>query len=695
MPEINQLPTTSALQSDDLLPVYSSANGDARKASVNTLSQFVADQLNELTVTPSDATPQPPTTTGAAGVAIPYSRADHAHPSDAPLAANATPASPTPSGAVGTSARYARQDHSHPSDAPTASSATPAAPTVGGTAGVSTSFSRGDHAHPSDAPLPSDITPLGASGSGAAGSGATFSRYDHVHPGLTIKDEGVNLTTAPTSFDFTGAGVTATNVGGAVTVNIPGGAGSGTVTSVSVATANGFAGTVANPTTTPAITMTTSVTGILKGNGTAISAAVSGADYGAPITTKDEGVDLTTETTSINFTGAGVTATNTGGAVTVSIPGGGGFDPAVTNSFGGTSGNESVKILASGTTGTNFYQFQGKAASDPTMEVVGAGTNIAYDLRSKGSGGLDLRQAAAGTTYLFRVRGQAGVAANYLEVQAAAAGGTPYILATGSDANVALQLRSKGIGDVIIAPGGAATYTINGTTGALSVPGGGIRITGSNYNLRVREYATGSLPNASSEGSGTLVRDTTTATLKMSDGSVWNAVGGSGGGGWVHLATLVGNGTSGTFDFLNAFSSTYDNYAVVFQNMRPDAGSNSIAVRVAIGGVADASSFYAAGQPDGGSITATGNIMTLTPAQDTVTGWNGTLFITNVNGTISGKGMWWCGMGVQEGTSNYISRMRSGAVNTASVLTGIRVFTTLGANLNSQSRVRVYGIPNS
>lgn len=49
--------------------------------------------------------------------------------------------------------------------------------------------------------------------------------------------------------------------------------GSGTVTSVSVVTANGFAGSVANPTTTPAITLSTTITGILSGNGTAISAA--------------------------------------------------------------------------------------------------------------------------------------------------------------------------------------------------------------------------------------------------------------------------------------------------------------------------------------------------------------------------------------------------------------------------------------
>lgn len=58
--------------------------------------------------------------------------------------------------------------------------------------------------------------------------------------------------------------------------------GAGTVTSVSVVTANGFAGTVADPTTTPAITLSITVTGIVKGNGTALSAASAGTDYVAP-----------------------------------------------------------------------------------------------------------------------------------------------------------------------------------------------------------------------------------------------------------------------------------------------------------------------------------------------------------------------------------------------------------------------------
>ena len=61
-----------------------------------------------------------------------------------------------------------------------------------------------------------------------------------------------------------------------------GGGSGGSVSTVSVVAANGFAGTVAAATTTPAITLTTTVTGLLKGNGTAISAASAGADFLSP-----------------------------------------------------------------------------------------------------------------------------------------------------------------------------------------------------------------------------------------------------------------------------------------------------------------------------------------------------------------------------------------------------------------------------
>lgn len=76
---------------------------------------------------------------------------------------------------------------------------------------------------------------------------------------------------------------TASDAEGTITIS-GSGAGSGTVTSVSVASANGFTGTVATATSTPSITIATSITGLVKGNGTAISAAVAGTDYQQPLT---------------------------------------------------------------------------------------------------------------------------------------------------------------------------------------------------------------------------------------------------------------------------------------------------------------------------------------------------------------------------------------------------------------------------
>lgn len=58
-----------------------------------------------------------------------------------------------------------------------------------------------------------------------------------------------------------------------------GGGGSGTVTSVAVVSSHGLAGVVANPTTAASITLSTTVTGVVKGDGTSLSAATVGTDY--------------------------------------------------------------------------------------------------------------------------------------------------------------------------------------------------------------------------------------------------------------------------------------------------------------------------------------------------------------------------------------------------------------------------------
>lgn len=97
---------------------------------------------------------------------------------------------------------------------------------------------------------------------------------------VTISDTGaINVAGAFTLpiVDGTTGQVLTTNGSGVVSWGSV--AGTGTVTSVSVVSANGFAGTVATATSTPAITLTTTITGYLKGDGTAISAAsTSGAN---------------------------------------------------------------------------------------------------------------------------------------------------------------------------------------------------------------------------------------------------------------------------------------------------------------------------------------------------------------------------------------------------------------------------------
>lgn len=62
--------------------------------------------------------------------------------------------------------------------------------------------------------------------------------------------------------------------------------GTGIVNSIAVTSANGFTGTSSGG-ANPSLTLTTSITGMLKGNGTAISAGTAGTDYVAPGTVTD------------------------------------------------------------------------------------------------------------------------------------------------------------------------------------------------------------------------------------------------------------------------------------------------------------------------------------------------------------------------------------------------------------------------
>ena len=141
----------------------------------------------------------------------------------------------------------------------------------------------------------------------------------------------------------------------------------GTVTSVSVVPANGLTGSVATATTTPAITLSTTITGVLKGNGTAISAATSGTDY-APATsgtsilygngaggfnnvTIGSGISFTTGTLSSTATGTVTSVTGTAPVVSS-----GGTTPAISMAAATTS-------VSGYLTSTDWTTFNNKVTS--------------------------------------------------------------------------------------------------------------------------------------------------------------------------------------------------------------------------------------------------------------------------------------------------------------------------------------------
>ena len=230
------------------------------------------------------------------------------------------------------------------------------------------------------------------------------------------------------------------NAGGTAWEAFTPSASSGTVTSVSVTSANGFAGTVANATTTPAITLSTSVTGVLKGNGTSISAATAGTDYQAPLVsgTNIKTVNGSSLLGSGNLAVGDVTTTGTQELTNKTIT-----DPKLT--LGGTNGTAGQVPVSQGAglppvwgsvstaevktptnvspatgstnigatpalTGSTYYslygvpmaaaQWQVSTVNDFATTVVNtgdvAGTSVAYTV---GSGVL-----STSTTYYWRVR---------------------------------------------------------------------------------------------------------------------------------------------------------------------------------------------------------------------------------------------------------------------------------------------------
>src|SRR6056297_2014090 len=187
---------------------------------------------------------------------------------------------------------------------------------------------------------------------------------------IPAQDDGVQIVAAPTALNFTGAGITVTDVGGVATIDVPGG-GSSTVDVVSNVATNTILGrttagsgdseeltaaqvrtllNVADGADVSPVTSVAGETGVISAGDlrtalnvedgatadqtgaeivSALDTELGGSTWqsgGGIVPVEDDGSQIVAAPTALNFTGAGVTVTDVSGVATIAISGGGTVD---------------------------------------------------------------------------------------------------------------------------------------------------------------------------------------------------------------------------------------------------------------------------------------------------------------------------------------------------------------------------------
>lgn len=218
-----------------------------------------------------------------------------------------------------------------------------------------------------------------------------------------------------------GSGVTITNGAGSITISASNASSGGTVTSVSVVNNGGISAVVTNPTTTPSIALSASFSAaVVKASGGSFSAAVSGVDYQAPVTSGN-GISVSGNTISL-VTPVNIANGGTGSSVSPSngqllIGNGTGYTLAtlvqgsnvtITNNAGSitiSASNSSTSSTLSVVSKTNNYTMTNSddviIAVSPitiTIQTSASATKKAYYLKNASSGVVTALNSGADTT---------------------------------------------------------------------------------------------------------------------------------------------------------------------------------------------------------------------------------------------------------------------------------------------------------
>ena len=441
------------------------------------------------------------------------------------------------------------------------------------------------------------------------------------------------------------------------------------ITSLNISSNNGFAGDVLVANNAATLTLKTTVSGMVKGNGTALLAAVAGVDYAPPTSGTSilygngaGGFSNVTVGTGLTFTGGTLASTD---VQTISI--------ASSNGFAGTSSGGLNPVLTLNTTVTGILKGNGTAISAAVSGTdyapATSGTSILY---GNGAGGFSNVTIGSGVTFSAGTLSATGSGGTITSISVVSANGFAGTSSGGTTPALTLSTSITGVlygnGTAISAATGSQIVSVIGT----------IAVTNATNATNLLGGATGSIPYQSAT-------NTTTFLAAGSNGQIIRQVGGVPTWGTDYTGTVTSVSGSGTVNGITLTGTVTSSGSLTLGGTLSGIGNsqltNSTISGVALGGnlfnlTAGTGVSFSTGTTYNGSAAITINA---TGSGGTVTSVSGTGSVNGITltGTVTSSGSLTLG-GTLSGISN--SQLTNSSVTFNGVSVALGASGTITAN---------------